>query len=197
MTSEQNSDQEHRDKLIVERLADEYKILQDKFDKIGAFCFTIKGWAITITIGAIFAGATTFDTHPVLAACVLVVALVMFFFIEKKQTDQRRILAGRAREVEKAISGLIGLRDHPSSTYLRLRVVPGIAHELLGTRDPRLRARFSKRQLDAIRSRLSQQSSVEAEQKAVRAGEGQIYRRGSELRRVMHRAWTWITATDF
>lgn len=28
------------------RIADEYKLLQDKMDKIGTFRFTIKGWAI-------------------------------------------------------------------------------------------------------------------------------------------------------
>ena len=42
---------------IVSRLADEYRIIQDKIDKIGAFRFTIKGWSVTVIIGAIAAGA--------------------------------------------------------------------------------------------------------------------------------------------
>jgi hypothetical protein len=40
------------DEQFVNRLADEYKILQDKIDKIGAFRFTIKGWSITVIIAA-------------------------------------------------------------------------------------------------------------------------------------------------
>jgi len=35
-----------------QRLTDEYKILQDKIDKIGGFRFTIKGWSVTAVIAA-------------------------------------------------------------------------------------------------------------------------------------------------
>src|SRR6267154_5661686 len=44
---------------FVDKLENEYKILQDKIDKIGAFRFTIKGWSITVILAAAFAGAST------------------------------------------------------------------------------------------------------------------------------------------
>jgi hypothetical protein len=34
------------------RLTDEYKILQDKIDKIGSFRFTIKGWSVSAVLAA-------------------------------------------------------------------------------------------------------------------------------------------------
>lgn len=40
------------------RLIDEYKILQDKIDKIGGFRFTIKGWSVTAVIAASAASTT-------------------------------------------------------------------------------------------------------------------------------------------
>jgi hypothetical protein len=36
-------------------MMDEYKILQDKIDKIGGFRFTVKGWSVTITTAALAA----------------------------------------------------------------------------------------------------------------------------------------------
>lgn len=39
------------------RLTDEYKLLQDKIDKIGGFRFTIKGWSVTAVIAASAAGS--------------------------------------------------------------------------------------------------------------------------------------------
>lgn len=50
-------------KDLVERLTDEYKIVQDKIDKIGGFRFQVKGWAITIVVGALVAGTGELAAH--------------------------------------------------------------------------------------------------------------------------------------
>ena len=41
-------------------MIDEYKILQDKIDKIGGFRFTIKGWSVTAVIAANIAADVLF-----------------------------------------------------------------------------------------------------------------------------------------
>jgi len=68
---------------FVDRLMDEYKILQDKIDKIGAFRFTIKGWSITVIIASIFAGSATKTVPRWLWAISLIVFFDSFLFIRE------------------------------------------------------------------------------------------------------------------
>lgn len=123
----------HDDGQLVERLAEEYKILQDKIDKIGAFRFTIKGWSITVIIAALFAGSATDSiSAPLLVVCLFVV-LTLFFFAEKKQTDLSHYFGERAISIEVVISRVLrkSARAAGQSTdFVLLRFVPGIAHHL-------------------------------------------------------------------
>src|SRR5438445_10470248 len=100
---------------IVSRLADEYKILQDKIDKIGAFRFTIKGWSITVIIAAIFAGSATKAIPPWLWGISLGVFLFVFFLFEKQQTDLSHRFGQRVLELEAVISRLLRNIAHLSS----------------------------------------------------------------------------------
>jgi hypothetical protein len=127
---------------FVDRLMDEYKILQDKIDKIGAFRFTIKGWSITIIIASVFAGSTTKTAPRWLWAISLFVFLIVFFFYEKQQTDLRRRFGRRVLAIEFVVSRLLknltNASSNPSieSSFLTLHFVPGIGHDA-GTRTER------------------------------------------------------------
>jgi len=89
------------------RLSDEYKILQDKIDKIGAFRFTIKGWAITAVVGASAAGTASASLLTVLTISLgLVVLLSVFFYLEFEQVRLSRLFGNRARRLESAFRQL-------------------------------------------------------------------------------------------
>ena len=85
------------------RLTDEYKILQDKIDKIGAFRFTIKGWSVTAVVAASAAGAASKSLSTVLTLSGgLIVMLIFFFFLEYEQVLLSRLYAARAGSIEDA-----------------------------------------------------------------------------------------------
>jgi hypothetical protein len=115
---------------LIDRLADEYKLLQNKIDKIGGFRFTIKGWSITVIIGALFAKSAT-DSIPLLAWVVpLLIFLFLFFWFEKEQTDLRHRFGQRALDIELCISRILrrSLRASRNNDFALLQYVPGIAH---------------------------------------------------------------------
>lgn len=75
------------------RLLDEYKILQDKMDKIGGFRFTIKGWSVTAVIATSAAGAASKNLSTVIALSFgLAVMLFFFFQFERDQVELSRLL---------------------------------------------------------------------------------------------------------
>jgi hypothetical protein len=130
---------------LAARLVDEYKILQDKIDKIGAFRFTIKGWSVTVIIASIFAGSTTKTVPRSLWAISLMVFLFVFFLFELQQTNLRHRFGHRVLAIEEVLSRLLRNLANESgshsvlSSFLTLRFVPGIGH--LGTQESRRRRR--------------------------------------------------------
>src|SRR5260370_2526564 len=133
---------------LLDRLADEYKILQDKIDKIGAFRFTIKGWSITIIMASILAGSATKIGPRWLWDVSLIVFLILFFWFEKQQTDLVHRFGQRVLAIESVLSRLLrnvaSKSSSPSalSSFLTLRFVPGIGHHLgaqTGRQRPRQR----------------------------------------------------------
>jgi hypothetical protein len=83
------------------RLTDEYKILQDKIDKIGGFRFVIKGWSVTAVIAASAAGSATRSLLTVLTISAgLALMLLLFFLFEFEQVKLSRIFGARARKLE-------------------------------------------------------------------------------------------------
>lgn len=130
---------------LLDRLADEYKILQDKIDKIGAFRFTIKGWSITVIMASILAGSATKIGPRWLWGVSLIVFLILFFSFEKQQTDLSHRFGQRVLAIEGVLSRLLrniaSKSSNPSalSSFLTLRFVPGIGHHL-GAQTGRQRA---------------------------------------------------------
>jgi hypothetical protein len=118
--------------VLVDHLVDEYKILQDKIDKIGAFRFMIKGWSITVIIAALFAGTTTNAVRPLLWLLCLFVVLALFCYVEKTQTDLSHYFGERTISIETVVSRILrkSARSSGNNAFVLLRWVPGIAHHL-------------------------------------------------------------------
>jgi hypothetical protein len=110
------------------RLADEYKILQEKIDKIGGFRFTIKGWSVTAVIAASAAGSASKSLLTVITISVGLAFMLWFFFrFELEQVRLSRLFGERARTLEETFRNL----DRNKGTTTRAPiVVPYTAHEI-------------------------------------------------------------------
>jgi hypothetical protein len=121
---------------FVDKLENEYKILQDKIDKIGAFRFTIKGWSITVILAAVFASASTVNIPAWLWLASLVGFLVLFFLFELEQTTLRHKFGQRCILIESAITRVLRTAATSSGDtivrreFVKLRFVPGITNHL-------------------------------------------------------------------
>jgi hypothetical protein len=121
---------------FVDKLESEYKILQDKIDKIGAFRFTIKGWSITVILAAAFAGASTLNIPAWLWVISLFCFLISFFYFELEQTRLRRKFGLRCISIESAITRVLRtVATRPGNaivrnSFVKLRFVPGITNHL-------------------------------------------------------------------
>ncbi len=111
-------------KLLLEQLSSEYKILQDKIDKIGGFKFTIRGWSVTIVVASCI-GATTARLPSPFLLLGLIIFVLVFGRMEQIQTRYRETFARRCAEIERRIWRL--LREQGSHVP---GMVPKIAHEL-------------------------------------------------------------------
>jgi hypothetical protein len=113
-------------------LTDEYKILQDKIDKIGAFRVTIKGWSVTATIAVFVAYASDKGFSPSITALAVDVLLGFFFWFEREQVILAWKFGGRARNIE------VQIDKHRRAAGQRrghkvLFASPNIARALFGT----------------------------------------------------------------
>jgi hypothetical protein len=121
---------------FIDKLENEYKILQDKIDKIGAFRFTIKGWSITVILAAVFASASTVKIPAWLWLVSLLVFLILFFLFELEQTTNRHKFGQRCILIESAITHVLRTAATRSSdtivrtNFVKLRSVPGITNHL-------------------------------------------------------------------
>lgn len=126
---------------FVSKLENEYKILQDKIDKIGAFRFTIKGWSITVILAAAFASASTAKIPAWLWLVSLLGFLGLFFWFELQQTTLRHKFGQRCILIESAITEVLRTAATRSGErivrahFVKLRSVPGITN-LLHKRSP-------------------------------------------------------------
>ncbi len=121
---------------FVDKLENEYKILQDKIDKIGAFRFTIKGWSITVILAAAFASASTAKIPAWLWLVSLFGFLALFFLFELEQTTLRHKFGQRCILIESAITRVLRTAATSSddtivrAQFVKLRFVPGITNHL-------------------------------------------------------------------
>lgn len=94
----------------VRLLWEEFKLTQDKIDRIGDFHFRVRTWAITLSTALVVAAiANKVPWYAYLATLPLIVA---FNLIDRAQTKWQGALLGRARHLEKQLRarGLEGPR---------------------------------------------------------------------------------------
>jgi hypothetical protein len=96
-----------RDTANAARLWEEYKLLQDKVDKIGAFRFTVKAWVVP-SLGA-FIAALYGAKIPSVFALLGLLFVAAFYFLEKQQHAHQRAFIHRLRVIESFLK-----RPHPS-----------------------------------------------------------------------------------
>lgn len=104
----------------IKLLWDEFKLLQDKIDKIGTFKFQIKGWAATLVLAALI-GSRLADA-PWYAALLLIPAIFLFLVLEEDQSLRGTQYGLYARELQNRIKAIQGIRDierHPPLTCER------------------------------------------------------------------------------
>lgn len=77
---------------------EEYKILQDKIDKIGDFRFKIKGWTITLFTGFIL--GTLASPLPKIAFLFAFVIVALFHYFERYQSIWHKTYSRRIIEIE-------------------------------------------------------------------------------------------------
>ncbi len=123
MPNKLQSDSMDKNKALLEQLSSEYKILQDKIDKIGAFKFTIRGWSVTIVAASGTGAATAHLSAPFLIPGLIVLVFILCY-MEHVQSGYRRIFQRRSADIERWIWRLLRQgTDVPG-------MVPRIAHEL-------------------------------------------------------------------
>jgi hypothetical protein len=135
------------------RLMDEYKMLQDKIDKIGGFRSTIKGWSVTIVIAAAAATASSSSLLTVLMISVgLGVMLTFFCKFEYDQVKLSRLFGDRARKLEETFNSL----DRVGSASKLLIPVPFTAHEIVqaGYKQKLLHAQAARRVGNSIAGKV-------------------------------------------
>jgi hypothetical protein len=114
---------DHKD-LVMDQLSSEYKILQDKIDKIGAFKFTIRGWSVTLVVASIFAAGSAKLVSPYLLL-LLFIFLGLFFAAEYKQHRFQSLFGTRAFQIEKEMWRILRSRNSGE-----IALSPRIAHHL-------------------------------------------------------------------
>ena len=110
---------------------DEYKTLQDKLDKIGAFRFTIKGWSVTVVAAGLIAGVSNGKHLHILIAATLDVCLFWFYWFERQQVLLSWAFGQRARDIERHID-----RTRKVEKWKNQFTAPHIAHLILNEKRP-------------------------------------------------------------
>jgi len=136
---------------------DEYKILQDKIDKIGAARITIKGWSVTATIGVLLTIASNRGFSSPVTAVGLDVLLAFFFLFERQQVRLGWMFNARARNIEIQID-----KFRRAAGERVLFSSPNIARSLFGAKKPRDTEPFAfkNRKLEKARTKLSLQLRI-------------------------------------
>ncbi len=139
---------------MLDSLKDEYKILQDKIDKIGAFRATIKGWSVTATVGALIAIASGKGFSPSISALALDVLLGWFFWFERGQVQLGWLFNGRARDIEIQID-----KQRRETTKKLSFSTPNIARSLFGVKKRKqyISHEFSNSTVEKVRQTVNTQ----------------------------------------
>jgi hypothetical protein len=118
-----------RQKLVLEQLSSEYKILQDKIDKIGAFRFTIKGWSVTIVVAAVVAVAANRQV-PAEILFILLAFVCLFAWVEYTHVRLSDCFGQRAFQLESSVRYLLRVDHERDPAWRHVGMTPRIARHL-------------------------------------------------------------------
>lgn len=120
----------------------EYKILQDKVDRIADFRFRIKSWMVTIVLALSFGGYAT-GRLPTLAYAGLVFLILMFYLFEHAQASWHNAFINRLIALEKDIAFMNARADilDPDAAPLRRIRSPAISSAIAAEKQ-KLRSSF-------------------------------------------------------
>jgi hypothetical protein len=113
---------------LLDQLVGEYKIAQDKIDKIAGFRFTIRGWSVTLVVAFAF-GANTLKLPPYWILSALL-PLTAFLLMERSQRRNHHVLSSRAIRLEKRIWRTLRLSMPVGSAIMIGGMVPRLGHDL-------------------------------------------------------------------
>lgn len=116
-------------KIVLELFSSEYKLLQDKVDKIGAFRFTVKGWSVTLVIVSTFAVGANSNVDPRLLL-LLIVFVIALGLVEWKQARLSGLFGKRLLRLEREFERLRRILEPQSKRRVKVGAAPGIAYEL-------------------------------------------------------------------
>jgi hypothetical protein len=98
---------------LIDGLFEEYRIVQNKIDKIADFELKVRGWCITlesaITI-SLMSGKIVFIS-PFHVISLMLFIILVFQFLEQEQLETKKVLSKRALIVEHAIDRLLVARE--------------------------------------------------------------------------------------
>jgi hypothetical protein len=116
-------------KALLDQLTGEYRIIQDKIDKIAGFRFTIRGWSVTLVVTFAF-GANTLKLPPYWILSALL-PLAAFLLMERSQQRNHDTLCIRAVRIERRIWRILRLSAPGGAEIMIGGMVPRLAHELV------------------------------------------------------------------
>lgn len=117
------------DRLLIDQLTSEYRIIQDKIDKIGAFRFTVRGWSVTLVIASIFATSSNTTVSPLLLL-LLIIFVSLFYALEQEQNKFGYLFGRRALQIEKEVRRIIRSSSADGTIRYDIGRTPQIAHHL-------------------------------------------------------------------
>ena len=106
----------NKDHKLTNTLLEEYRIIQNKIDKIGEFEFKVRGWTITLEsalIISLMTGRIPLGLSWYLFLLMVIIVLI-FQFLEEKQREIKRALVSRVFIIEKAIDRIVINRSESS-----------------------------------------------------------------------------------
>ncbi len=116
------------DRIFLEQLTNEYRIIQDKIDKQAGFRFTVRGWSVTLFVGAVL--GTNALKLPQYSLLAVLVPLIAFPMMEYSQWRNHSVLSARAIRIEKAIWRIVRTSVPSDPQSIVSGIVPRLGTEL-------------------------------------------------------------------
>ena len=118
---------------LTKGLFEEYRIVQNKIDKIADFELKVRGWCITLESAIIISllSRKVLFSPPFLVVGLMIFVILVFQFLEQEQLETKKVLSKRALIVEQAIDRL--LIDRNESDLKKKSINENVLKKLKGS----------------------------------------------------------------